>query len=481
MSARGGKTPAPLALAYGVGELSKGVEDGATNLFLLFFFSQVLGLPGWIVGGSMGISLVIDAVADPLLGSWSDGVRHRWGRRHPFMLASAIPAGVTFALLFSPPALGPVGLAVWFTVTLLALRLVMTAFLVPHMALGAELSDDYDERTRIAAIRVFFTYLGAAVLVAVSRGVFFKPSAAFPDGQLDPAAYPRLGVAFGVFTTVSILVTTFGTWSRIPSLPVPATTSRPGLRSLMAEQREVFSNPAFSVILGSLLMFFVARGTALALDLYVGTYFWGLGADAVALPGLALAGILVGSPLSVLVAKRVDKRHLFVWGMGAYAALTMLPPLLHVLGLFPTGAAFRPALYLTVLGSGLVGAAAVVASGSILADVVDAHELATGHRREGLFFGALSFARKAATGVGTILGGLFLSAVAFPTQAAPGTVDPWLVDALGICAGPGTAAFGIAGVWLASRYRADRHAHAATHSALRARPAPSDPPNLERS
>jgi Na+/melibiose symporter-like transporter len=464
------KASRPLKLAYGVGELAKGVEDAATNLFVLFFFSQVLGLPSWVVGASMGVSLAVDAVADPLMGSWSDGYRHRWGRRHPFLLVSALPVGISFALLFSPPALGTPGLVAWMAVILLVHRLALTVFFVPHLALGAELSDDYDERTGIAAVRVFFTYLGAAAMVASGRAVFFRPTRAFPNGQLDPAAYPRMGLAFGTCMIVAVLLSTFGTWRRIPFLPRGPENPQPlRLPRLIAEQREAFSNNAFAVLVGSLLLFFVSRGTALALDIYVGTYFWGLGSDAVVLPGVALLGVLVGAPISALVAVRVDKRHLFVRGMALYAVLTMGPPLLKVVGLFPTGGALRPVLFVTLLASGVLGAFSVVAAGSILADIADAHELATGNRREGLFFGAFSFARKVATGAGTLLGGVFLSAVAFPTQAAPGTVDARLVNALGLCAGPGTALFGIAGVWLASRYRADRAAHAAIRAALEAR------------
>lgn len=459
-----------IKLAYGTGEMAKGVEDAATNLFVLFFFSQVLGLPGWVVGAVMGVALVIDAVTDPMMGSWSDGFHHRWGRRHPFLLASALPVGLSFALVFSPPALGPVGLALWAGACLIAHRLALTVFFVPHMALGAELSSDYDERTRIAGVRVFFTYLGAAIFVAVARGVFFKPSAAFPDGQLDPSVYPPMGAAFGVFMVVVVLLSTFGTWRTIATLPRPAADSgAPGFRRMLGEQREAYRSRGFAVLVASLLCFFIARGVALSLDLYVGTYFWGLGSDAVALPGAALLGILVGSPLVTLLAGRIDKRDLFVSGMAIYAVLTMLPPLLHTLGLFPAGAALKPTLLLSLFLSGIVGAAATVAAGSILADIADEHELATGRRQEGLFFGALSFARKASTGVGTVLGGVFLSAIAFPTQAAPGTVDPALVTAVGLCAGPGTALFGIAGVWIARRYRADRAAHAAVQAALAAR------------
>ncbi|MEZ4453139.1 MAG: MFS transporter [Nannocystaceae bacterium] len=458
-------------LAYGVGEVAKGIEEAAANLFVLFFFSQVLGLPGWVVGLVMGVALVIDAITDPLMGAWSDGYRHRWGRRHPFLLASAVPVGLTFALLFSPPAAGPVGLALWAGGLLIAHRLALTVFFVPHMALGAELSEDYDERTRIAGIRVFFTYLGAAMLVAGARGVFLKPSAAFPDGQLNPDAYPAMGAAFGVIMVIVVLATTFGTWRSIPELPkAPPQRGPGGIRRLFAEQREAYQSPGFAVLVASLLCFFIARGVALSLDLYVGTYFWGLGADAVALPGAALLGLLVGSPLTALFAARLDKRALFVGGMAIYAVLTMAPPLLHVVGLFPGGAALRPALLSTLFLSGVTGAAATVAAGSILADVADAHDLATGRRQEGIFFGALSFARKAATGVGAALGGVFLSVIAFPTQAEPGTIAPALVTAIGLCAGPGTALFGLAGVLVARRYRADRAAHAAVQAALAARP-----------
>jgi GPH family glycoside/pentoside/hexuronide:cation symporter len=463
-----------LALAYGSGEMAKGVEDAATNLFVLFFFSQVLGLPGWIVALIMGVALVIDAITDPMMGSWSDGYHHRWGRRHPFLLASALPVGLTFALIWNPPALGGAGVAVWAAVMLIAHRLAVTVFFVPHLALGAELSADYDERTRVAGIRVFFTYLGAAVFVAVARGVFFRPSPAFPDGQLDPSVYPRLGAVFGVFMVIVVLVSTFGTWRAIPSLPRPPQgAGPPGLRRMLAEQREAYSNKGFSILVVGLLFFFVARGTSLTLDLYVGTYFWGLGSDAVALPGAALLGTLVGAPLAMMAAGKLDKRDMFVGGMAVYAALTMTPPLLHVLGLFPGGAALKPALLATLFASGIVGAAATIAAGSILADIADAHELTHGRRQEGLFFGALSFARKAATGVGAVLGGLFLSAIAFPTQAAPGTVDAAKVTAVGLFAGPGTAIFGILGVWIARRYRADRAAHAAVLSALATRRANS--------
>jgi glycoside/pentoside/hexuronide:cation symporter, GPH family len=160
---------------------------------------------------------------------------------------------------------------------------------------------------------------------------------------------------------------------------------------------------------------------------------------------------------------------MLVGAMALYALLTTAPPLLHLCGLFPTGAALKPTLFAVLFVSGMVGAGGVIAGTSILADIADAHEVETGVRREGLFFGGLSFARQAATGLGTLLGGVFLSVIAFPTQAAVADVPPALVDAVAIFAGPGTALFLVAGIALATRYRADRAAHEAILATLAAR------------
>ncbi len=93
---------------------------------------------------------MFDAVTDPLTGSISDTLRHRWGRRHPFMYASAVPLGLFFALVFNPPdGLGQWGLFAWLTTFAVLTRGAMTLYHVPHLALGAELSTDYRERSVI--------------------------------------------------------------------------------------------------------------------------------------------------------------------------------------------------------------------------------------------------------------------------------------------------------------------------------------------
>ena len=114
---------------YGLGQAAEGVKNTSFSTFLLFYFTAVLGLPGSTAGLALFIALLFDAVTDPLAGAVSDRLHHRLGRRHPFMIASALPLGVFFALLFSPPAgLGEQGLFAWLLVLAVLVRASMTLF-----------------------------------------------------------------------------------------------------------------------------------------------------------------------------------------------------------------------------------------------------------------------------------------------------------------------------------------------------------------
>jgi Na+/melibiose symporter-like transporter len=118
-----------------IGQASEGIKNAAFSFLLLFLYSQVLGLPAFLAGTALAIALVFDAVTDPVAGSLSDSLKHRWGRRHPFMYASAIPLALSFALVFHPPSgLGQMGLFVWLTVFAVLVRGAMTLFHVPHLA-----------------------------------------------------------------------------------------------------------------------------------------------------------------------------------------------------------------------------------------------------------------------------------------------------------------------------------------------------------
>ena len=130
--------------------------NSAFAILLFFYFNQVLGLSGTLCGLALLIATSIDAITDPVMGTISDNWRSSLGRRHPFMYASALPLAISFYFLFAPAFDSGNALFVWLTGFAILTRMSMTLFHVPHMAFGAELSDDFDRRTNLVAYRMLF-------------------------------------------------------------------------------------------------------------------------------------------------------------------------------------------------------------------------------------------------------------------------------------------------------------------------------------
>lgn len=119
-------------------------------LFLLFFYSRVIGLDPLLAGSAIFIALLVDSVTDPLMGTISDRTNTRIGRRHPYMFFSFIPVSIFYILLFTPQPeweLSQSQLFIWMVVCTTLTRIGMTLFEVPHRSFGAEITKDYEERT----------------------------------------------------------------------------------------------------------------------------------------------------------------------------------------------------------------------------------------------------------------------------------------------------------------------------------------------
>lgn len=449
---------------YAVGQVAEGVKNATFNLFLFFYYHQVLGLSGTATGLALFVATTFDAVTDPLAGSISDRLHHRWGRRHPFMYASAVPLGITFALLFRPPdGLSEAGLFAWLLCFTLGVRAAMTLFHVPHLALGAELSSEYGERTAIVAWRSAAGLLGAAFAVGCAWLVFFRSSPAYANGQLDPGAYAPLGLVYGVVIFASVLVSALGTHDRIPELPRPAPGEGGiGLRSFFADYAAVLRNPSFRAIFLGVVVFFVMRGIQEVLGVHMYTYFWQLDTKQIATISLvAFPAFLLGIPLWTGVARRRDKLPTLLTGVACFSVCVLGPPIAALAGFFPErgSAAYIPLLTGAAALAALSATAGLLMGGSMLADVADEHELITGRRNEGILFAALSFAAKSTAGVGSLLAGVGLDAIAFPTQAAPAEVTSEDRTSLGLLYGPGVAALAAVSFALLRGYRIDRARH----------------------
>ena len=417
-------------IVYGVGEISNSIKTYAFGLFLLFYYSSVLGLPGTLVGAATALSLVWDALIDPLIGTWSDRVRSRYGRRHPFMLVGAVCMGVSFYLIFNPPAgLSPSLLFAWLLGTNLVLRTTNSLFIVPYHALGAELSADYYERTSITGVRAAFALSGTLVAAALSFAAFFPEITPGVDPKFNPAGYTQMALVFGLAITAAGLISTFGTYAHRsvpPAQPLPnpiakANGSISFFRNLMIALR----NRSFLVLTLSTALFFLASVINATLAVHYLTYYAQItSSNALSLFQLSFyIGALIGVAFWLKTMRRFAKHHLFIGNTLVLACILMAAYLLVGENrLFGVGNVLP-----LIVGNGLAGffASAIwVVPASMLADVTDEDELVSGRRREGTFFGIHSFFQQEAASIALLVTGFLLDYFAFlaPGQVAQSTL-----------------------------------------------------------
>lgn len=455
------RTPPPvtwrLKAIYGSGAMAYAIKDFGFNYYLLFFYSQVVGLPASWVSAAIMLALMADAVIDLFIGQISDNWRSRWGRRHPFMYAAALPAVVSFALLWNPPHLPTQSLVIYFITLTILVRAWIALYEIPASALLPDLARDYNERTSFFSYRVFFAYLGGFGFVLFSASVLFKDTPGH-IGQLDPAAYARFGVYAGLVMLISMLVAAIGTQGRIPFLSPPPARQATGPRQAFREVRHTFSNPSLLTLVVASISANVATGLYNGLTVFLYTYFWGLTAAqfAIVLPGI-FVGAILGPIVAPLLSRRFGKKPSGVWLAILSVLLNMGPYALRLIGLFPsTGTALVAGLFVIGLIASTLGIAATVIILSMLADTVEDSEVVTGRRSEGLVLASNTFSNKCGSGLGIFLSGLIVTAVHLPAHAAPGSVTPAIIDHLVLIFLPLNTLLYVIWIALISRYRITR-------------------------
>ena len=149
-------------IGYGAGNLTFGVVMQIISTYMVFYSTVIHKLPGGIIGLAIGASVVWDAVSDPLMGHISDNTSSkRFGRRHFYILIGTFSTALFNFLLWDlPPAMATAWKIVLVITFLMIVKTSTTIYSVPHTALGAELSDDYNERSSIQGIRTIFFILG---------------------------------------------------------------------------------------------------------------------------------------------------------------------------------------------------------------------------------------------------------------------------------------------------------------------------------
>jgi GPH family glycoside/pentoside/hexuronide:cation symporter len=449
--------------AYGSGGAGYGVLYNA-HYFVLIYYSQVLGLNPGLAGLAAGIGLVSDAITDPLIGYLSDSTRSRWGRRHPWLYASILPLGASFYFLWHPPGFitGDTLLFAWLVVFNISMRTALTMFLVPAYAIVAELTADYDERTRLlTGFHVFYSVFtnGMSVLM---YAIWLVPTDEISDGVMNPEGYQNAGLFGTVVIVASILVFSVGLRRYIPRLRQYQVDKPPSPGQFVRQVADVFKSASARVVVVGGVLYYAGTGTYVALWVYIYSYFWEFTSEQVSIIviPMALAALLLPPVMARWTARR-EKKTVAITGLLGAMVINVAPISLRLLGFFPENGS--EALFRIMLVAGFFETNLFLVFDicwrSMIADLTERTELETGRRNEGVISSAITFTTKCADALGTLIAGILLSVIAFPTETAVGDVPPDVVVKLGMIYGPMVFLIWLGAILFISRYRISRSRH----------------------
>lgn len=395
-----------LYLGWGVGSLGTITMINSIAALYLFFLVSVIGLDPVLAGTLIFASKLVDVISDPLMGWLSDRTNTRWGRRRPYMAGASVLCGLSMGLLFTLPDIASnTLLATWILVLLVVYTLALTAFNVPYLAMPAEMTDDYHERSRIMAYRAFFLVSGSFMGTAGS-GLLLNA------WGRDASAYASVGWILGGIVVFAMLASAIGTRR------ARQTRYKPVSIPLANQVRLVFLNRPF-LILGSIkAMQFLQLASTTTVTLFFFATVYGLAEELLFPFGAAItAGSILGLKMWLVILARTDKRTMFVMAL-----------ILNSLGFLSWLAADAgDPLWMLVLRAGYLGLCAggiIMCSQSMITDVIDYDRRLSGINREGIFSATFSFIEKTTYALGPLIIGLLLAAFGYDASIPRGEPQP---------------------------------------------------------
>ncbi|TCJ22852.1 MFS transporter [Microbacterium sp. PI-1] len=397
---------------YAIGSLGTGGYATLPGLVLTYFLTDNLGVAALAAGLIVTAAKIWDVLIDPLIGAASDRQLARTGSRRGFMVTGALALPLFFALTFAvPPSWGPVTGAISVLLAFLATATAFSLFQVPYVALPAELTGSYDERTRLLGWRV--VVLTAAILLFGAGGPALR------NAGSDPVlGYLLMGIASGLAIGIGMLIA--ARTADIAARRTAHTSGAPIVSSTWRDQymsgfRALGRSQPFRALLGTFVLQALATGTMLAGAQYVAT--WVLRSeDAVTLVFVALVGpALLATPAWTALARRTGKERAFAIASGLFtaAAATL------VIAVWTPGAW----IYASVAVAGIAYAGLQSLPMAMLPDVISHDERTSGPGQAGTFTGIWTAGETVGFALGATAVSLTLATTGYISTVAGATVE----------------------------------------------------------
>ncbi len=361
------------------------------SFYLLKFSTDVLLIAPATIGTLLLVARVWDAVTDPAAGWLSDRTNTSLGRRRPWFIGSALPLGAAIIMLWSPPeSLEGSALTLWVGIAILLFYTAYTAFRVPHIAMGAELSRGYHDRTRVFGIMQAVESIGmlsaAGVLILL-------------EGAEDPRAFARmLSICIAGIAIVLILLAAWRLEERTEF-------QGRGGPNPWKSFGDVLANPHSRILIGVFFLEQLGFSALVALMPYLSDYVvMTPGRTGIYLFG-AIGASLISIPFWIYASKRFGKINVWIVSIAMKSVLFAM--------LFVLRDGDFALMTLLAVAFGLMNGCGAVVGPSLKADVIDWDEARTGERKEGSYFAAWNFVQKAAGGIAIWAIGVTLAATGF--------------------------------------------------------------------
>ncbi|WP_432493282.1 MFS transporter [Kineococcus auxinigenes] len=365
-------------LAYGAGDLASNLSWNFVGSFLLFYYTDVAGVPIALLGTLFLVARLLDAVIDPFIGVLVDRTGSRFGKARPYLLFAAVPFGVLGVLTFTVPDVGDTGKLVYAFVTYLTLGILFSMVNVPYSALMPMMTRDRDERMQLGALRSIGSSIGTIVVTAATTPLV----AALGGGQngwtVVTVLYSALSVAFFAWTFA-------GCRERHARPADPVTTD------LRATLRSLPGNRAWVVTSVYGVLNFVRLGLVLAVTIYYALVVLQRPAAISILLPIVSAAMLAGGLIAPRYYRRLGIRrgNLLALGVGG-AGWAALGAVDHRFGVF---------VVVYAVASLAIGVS-MTSMFTMVAESVEHQEARTGQRDEGLLSAGVSFAIKVGSALG---------------------------------------------------------------------------------
>ncbi len=399
--------PLSVRLGYSVGDFGFNLFFTTASLYLLFYYTDVLGLPPATAGWVFAVALIWDALFDPVMGYLATRTRTRWGRYRPYLLFGSLPLAFSWTLIFLPVSLEGTALVIFAAATHILFRTCYAIISMPYLALSAVLTSNSHERGILASLRM----LAAATCGLLSAFFTLKLVTLFGGGR---EGFFWVSILYGVIASFIFLIV----FLNVNEPEIAPDAPSPDLRETLKMLR---SNSAFWIVCAAMLLGGIGGTTANKMLPY--HFKYALGREDLIGPALGASAlsIIVSIPVWTWVMKRWSKRAMWIAGMivgvGGYALFWWVPPNPYYL---------IPVLMLMGFGGG----AGYIGFWAMMPDTVEYGEWKTGVRSEGGIFGIVTLIQKAALGLAAAALGELLEQVGYVANQAQSAQTLWNMKAM---------------------------------------------------